>query len=80
MIYVTISTVLCLVGFQSPWILIQFGWLVSWTYLRFYKRSGSESGGDTYGDRSETFAFVHWFPPFVQCVSSFYPSSLTHDV
>lgn len=67
MIYVTISTVLCLVGYQAPWILIQFGWLVSWTYLRFYKKSGSESGaGDTYGDRSETFAFVHWFPPFLQ--------------
>lgn len=69
MIYVTISTVLCLVGFQSPWILIQFGWLVSWVYLRFYKKNGSESGAaDTYGDRSETFAFVHWFPPFLQYV------------
>ncbi|KZV99051.1 DUF1751-domain-containing protein [Exidia glandulosa HHB12029] len=66
MIYVTISTVLCLVGYPSPWILIQFGWLVSWTYLRFYKKNGSESGSaDTYGDRSETFAFVYWFPPFL---------------
>lgn len=69
MIYVTISNVACLIGYQSPWILIQFGWLVSWAYLRFYKRTTDAlSGIDTYGDRSETFAFIHWFPPFVQYV------------
>ena len=67
MIYVTISNVLCLIGYQSPWLLIQFGWLFSWAYLRFYKRTTDAlSGIDTYGDRSETFAFIHWFPPFVQ--------------
>jgi hypothetical protein len=69
MIYVTISNIACLIGYQSPWILIQFGWLVSWAYLRFYKRTTDAlSGIDTYGDRSETFAFIHWFPPFVQYV------------
>ncbi|KAH7107056.1 DUF1751-domain-containing protein [Auriculariales sp. MPI-PUGE-AT-0066] len=77
-VYVTISTVLCLIGFQAPWIIIQFGWLISWVYLRFYKKSGTESGTETYGDRSETFAFVYWFPPFVH-----YPlgivSSIVYD-
>lgn len=62
MAYVTISTVLCLVGLVSPWILIQFGWLISWVYLRFFKYN--DAGGFR-GDRSETFAFVNWFPPFL---------------
>ena len=62
MTYVTISTVLCLVGFISPWILIQFGWLISWVWLRFFKLSE----GGMRGDRSETFSFVSWFPPFAQ--------------
>jgi len=65
--YVTLSTVLCILGYQAPIILVQFGWLVSWTYLRFYKRSSSDvpGGAETYGDRSETFAFVYWFPSFL---------------
>lgn len=69
--YVTFSTVLCILGFQSPFILIQFGWLISWIYLRFYKRTSSEvpGGVETYGDRSEAFAFVHWFPSFLQWVT-----------
>ena len=69
MIYVTISTVLCLIGFQAPWLIIQFGWLVSWVWLRFYKKSTDALGGNpTYGDRSETFTLVSWFPPFMQYV------------
>ena len=60
--------IMCLLGFQAPFILIQFGWLVSWVYLRFYKRTISDTPGgiETYGDRSETFAFQHWFPSFLQ--------------
>ncbi|KAF8338281.1 eukaryotic integral membrane protein-domain-containing protein [Cantharellus anzutake] len=54
MLYVTFSTIMCILGFQSPYILIQFGWLTSWIYLP-----------ETWGDRSETFAFVHWFPPIL---------------
>lgn len=42
---------------------VQFGWLVSWFYLRFFKYN---EGVDFRGDRSETFAFHNWFPPFVQ--------------
>jgi len=67
MLYVGISNVLCIIGYQSPYILIQWGWLVAWIYLRFYKKTsieGSLSGtSETWGDRSETFAFVYWFPP-----------------
>ncbi|GAA6007553.1 hypothetical protein JCM10207_006384 [Rhodosporidiobolus poonsookiae] len=63
MLYVTFSNIACVLGYQSPYILIQFGWLVSWFYLRFIKWSES---GDFRGDRSETFAFASWFPPFVQ--------------
>ena len=67
MAYLGLSTVLCLIGFQCPWIVIQFGWLVSWVWLRFYKKNVDSMGGTpTYGDRSETFALVAWFPPFVQ--------------
>ncbi|KAF9814524.1 hypothetical protein IEO21_05075 [Rhodonia placenta] len=64
MAYVTFSTVMCILGFQCPFIVIQFGWLVSYIWLRFYKKNvGDLSGGPLYGDRSETFAFVTWFPP-----------------
>ena len=68
MAYVTFSTVMCILGFQCPFIVIQFGWLVSWIWLRFYKKNSTEtlSGGPTYGDRSETFALVNSFPPLLQ--------------
>ncbi|PCH33974.1 DUF1751-domain-containing protein [Wolfiporia cocos MD-104 SS10] len=66
MAYVTFSTVMCILGFQCPFIVIQFGWLVSYIWLRFYKKNAVDlSGGPLYGDRSETFAFVTWFPPFI---------------
>ncbi|SCZ98984.1 BZ3500_MvSof-1268-A1-R1_Chr7-1g09341 [Microbotryum saponariae] len=64
MLYVTVSNVACLIGYQSPYILIQFGWIVSWFYLRFIKLADPTS--DFRGDRSETFAFSSWFPPFIQ--------------
>ncbi|KAF6766649.1 eukaryotic integral membrane protein-domain-containing protein [Ephemerocybe angulata] len=66
MAYLTLSTVLCIVGLQNPWILIQFGWFVSWVYLRFYKKNTVDSiNGVTYGDRSDTFSLISWFPPFM---------------
>ncbi|KAF5352652.1 hypothetical protein D9756_005977 [Leucocoprinus leucothites] len=67
MAYLTLSTVLCILGWQCPWIVIQFGWFVGWVYLRFYKKNPGESvgGADSYGDRSETFSLVSWFPPFL---------------
>lgn len=67
MAYVTVSTVMCIIGYPSPWIVIQFGWLVSWVWLRFYKKNTDAVGGSpSYGDRSETFTLVSWFPPFLQ--------------
>ncbi|KIJ22090.1 hypothetical protein PAXINDRAFT_95520 [Paxillus involutus ATCC 200175] len=66
MAYLTFSSVMTFIGFQCPYIIIQFGWFVSWIYLRFYKRNiDTVSGMSTYGDRSETFALTSWFPPFL---------------
>lgn len=71
MAYLTLSTVMTILGFQCPWIVIQFGWFVGWIYLRFYKKNTGDSVGgiESFGDRSETFSLVSWFPPPVQCVS-----------
>ena len=67
MAYVGLSNVMAILGYQAPWINIQWGWLVAWAYLRFYKRNKGDSVvSESYGDRSETFAFVNWFPPFAQ--------------
>ncbi|KAJ3998505.1 eukaryotic integral membrane protein-domain-containing protein [Lentinula boryana] len=70
MTYLTVSTVMTILGFQCPWIIIQFGWFVSWIYLRFYKKNSSDTVGgvESYGDRSETFSLVSWFPPFTHVV------------
>lgn len=79
MVYLTISCILCLFGFQCPWILVQFGWFVGWVYLRFYKKTYVESlAQDTFGDRSETFSLVSWFPPFMQCALLLYITNC-HD-
>ncbi|TRM66103.1 eukaryotic integral membrane protein [Schizophyllum amplum] len=77
MAYLTLSTVLCLVGYQCPWIVIQFGWFVGWIYLRFYKKNSGDSVGGTvtYGDRSETFSLLSWFPPFAH-----YPLTLLGNI
>lgn len=61
MLYVTVSNVMCLLGYMSPFLLIQFGWLIGWVYLRFYQLGNM----GLRGDRSDSFAFIHWFPPFV---------------
>lgn len=96
MAYITFSTIMTLLGFQSPYILIQFGWFVSWVYLRFYKRNVGDSLGGvvSYGDRSETFALTSWFPPFLHTPLSLLgntvyklatrlhllPTSVPHDI
>jgi len=75
-LYLAISCILSIVGFQCPWILVQFGWFFGWVYLRFYKKNSNDTlgGQDTYGDRSETFSLVSWFPPFLH-----HPVSLLGD-
>jgi len=95
MAYLTFSTVMTFIGFQCPYIVIQFGWFVSWIYLRFYKcNTDIGSGTSTYGDRSETFALTSWFPPFLHPVLSAFgnavhkvatrfhliPTSVPHDI
>ncbi|KAJ2722127.1 hypothetical protein GGI07_003512 [Coemansia sp. Benny D115] len=52
-----------LIGDVGGAILVNVGFVVSFVYLRFYKR---EQG--VMGDRSVAFAFATFFPPFVQPV------------
>ncbi|KAG8219508.1 eukaryotic integral membrane protein-domain-containing protein [Butyriboletus roseoflavus] len=95
MAYLTFSTIMTIIGFQCPYIVIQFGWFVSWIYLRFYKRNADiGSGTTTYGDSSETFALTSWFPPFLHPALSalgnavhkiatrfhLIPASVPHDI
>src|SRR5260370_32992050 len=65
MAYLTFSTVMCIIGIQCPFILIQFGWLVSWIWLPFYKKNSSDTcgGGPTDGERTGTLALVNSIPP-----------------
>jgi hypothetical protein len=77
-----VSNVLTIVLGQNPYIIIQFGFFTAWVYLRFFKLS---ENGEFRGDRSETFAFVNWFPPLVRYVTvenrllarSLFPSRIT---
>ncbi|KAG7561833.1 hypothetical protein FFLO_02734 [Filobasidium floriforme] len=57
------SNILTLVHSFQPWILIQFGFIVAFWYLRFFQ---VHAESDIRGDRSETFAFIYWFPPPVR--------------
>ncbi|CAG8440729.1 2154_t:CDS:2 [Ambispora leptoticha] len=50
---------------QSQLFLIQFGWIVSWTYLRFFRVNSDGSRGD----QSDTFAFSCFFPEFISKAS-----------
>lgn len=72
MLYVTFSNVICVLGYPSPFILIQFGWLIGWGYLRFFQIHD----GGVRGDRSETFSLVQWFPPFMHKPVTFISNTL----
>ncbi|EEP80568.1 conserved hypothetical protein [Uncinocarpus reesii 1704] len=57
------------------------GFLISWTYLRFFKRQPDLSGTSTNalgirGDASETFAFACFFPDVIQPPISFISDKL----
>lgn len=52
--------------------ILQFGWIVSWAYLRFFKINE----GGVRGDRSETFSLVSWFPPFMHRPVTFISNTL----
>ena len=55
-------------GNGSAMLLTWLGFVISWTYLRFYRRtqllstSLTGEGSIIRGDASETFAFAHFFP------------------
>src|SRR5215469_18165103 len=67
-------------GTETALFLAWFGFLVSWTYLRFYRTSPAlttATGGESAsikGDASDTFAFAYFFPevahPFIEPVAS----------
>lgn len=70
--YIGIVTVLSLTPLLSSasfWLAI-FGFLTSWTYLRFYKTVfpdlDSQQPTSLRGDASETFAFSEFFPALVK--------------
>ncbi|KEY70093.1 hypothetical protein S7711_09091 [Stachybotrys chartarum IBT 7711] len=79
LIYIGIVTFLSftpLLPGASAWLAV-FGFLTSWTYLRFYKTVfpdlDSSQPASMRGDASETFAFAEFFPapvkPFVAAVA-----------
>ena len=57
-----------LLGTHTSFTLALFGFVTSWTYLRFYKASPSLTDSSTSaaanirGDASDTFAFAYFFP------------------
>lgn len=60
-----------IIGTDTALVLAWAGFLVSWVYLRFYKKqpdlSGTETGGAVLkGDASETFSFAAFWPDVVQ--------------
>ncbi|CAG8534888.1 6363_t:CDS:2 [Paraglomus occultum] len=46
---------------QSQFLLVIYGWLISWTYIRFFKVQDGIRG-----DRSETFSLASFFPEMLQ--------------
>ncbi|PHH82027.1 hypothetical protein CDD83_3385 [Cordyceps sp. RAO-2017] len=78
LLYIGIVTVLSLTPLLSRaavWLAV-FGFLTSWTYLRFYKSVfpdlDSSQPASLRGDASETFAFAEFFPgPVKPLVSAF---------
>jgi hypothetical protein len=80
LLYIGLVTVLCLtpVLTSASLLLAIFGFITSWTYLRFYKTVfpdlDSSQPNSLRGDASETFAFAEFFPgpikPFVAGIST----------
>jgi hypothetical protein len=80
LLYIGLVTLLCLTPMLSSpsFFLAVYGFLTSWTYLRFYKPVfpdlDASQPTSLRGDASETFAFAEFFPapvrPFVDSLSS----------
>ncbi|PIA15106.1 DUF1751-domain-containing protein, partial [Coemansia reversa NRRL 1564] len=61
-VYTLIAPILfSILGDLGGVLLVNIGFIESFVYLRFYKRTGSVRG-----DRSEAFAFCTFFPEFIQ--------------
>lgn len=79
LLYIGLITLLCLTPMLSAasFFLAVYGFLVSWTYLRFYKVAfpdlDTSQPSSLRGDASETFAIAEFFPgpvrPFVAAIS-----------
>jgi hypothetical protein len=80
LLYIGIVTLLCMTPIltSASLFLALYGFLTSWTYLRFYKPVfpdlDTSQPSSLRGDASDTFAFAEFFPgpvrPFVAAVSS----------
>ncbi|KAK0651224.1 eukaryotic integral membrane protein-domain-containing protein [Cercophora newfieldiana] len=80
LLYIGVVTFLCLTPIltSASFLLAIFGFLTSWTYLRFYKPVfpdlDTSQPSSLRGDASETFAFAEFFPgpvrPFVAGISN----------
>lgn len=80
LLYIGVVTFLCLTPIltSASFLLAVFGFLTSWTYLRFYKPVfpdlDTSQPSSLRGDTSETFAFAEFFPgpvrPFVAGISN----------
>ena len=58
-------------GTDTAFVLGWLGFMISWIYLRFYKKqlylsSTSTGGREIRGDASETFAFAYFWPDIIQ--------------
>lgn len=80
LLYIGVVTALCMTPIltSAHFFLAVYGFLVSWTYLRFYKAVfpdlDTSQPSSLRGDASETFAISEFFPgpvrPFVASISS----------
>jgi hypothetical protein len=80
LLYIGVVTALSLTPLlpSASFFMAIFGFLTSWTYLRFYKKMvpdlDSSQPASLRGDASETFALAEFFPgpvkPFVAAISS----------
>ncbi|AEO71514.1 uncharacterized protein THITE_2123979 [Thermothielavioides terrestris NRRL 8126] len=80
LLYIGLVTLLCLTPMLTivSFLLAVYGFLVSWTYLRFYKVAfpdlDTSQPSSLRGDASETFAIAEFFPgpvrPFVSAIST----------
>ncbi|KAI8340873.1 hypothetical protein BC941DRAFT_450329 [Chlamydoabsidia padenii] len=72
----TITSIICLILFKAIvfYNLVNIGWVIGWVYLRFFQHHENGSRGD----RTEAFALVTFFPPFLRPVIGFLSNFVHH--